>query len=234
MTTFSDSILPIDPTTSKLVMDSKFIHGGFHIVELKSDLQLFDVTILKVGMFVAVNEELGKIYKCTHFSTNTDANGDSIAVDVVFEPLVIGSPVYTAADLRTRISTVLLFNFERVDQTIDMIYDMQCKSFVLTSLVVDRHRNMEVKIYGSAVTGDDPFPYRFLSDRKNIDDGSTYLKNYSRFQYRKFNIIANQNNPTNTQFTFSCRSFDPVTYHTALNTAMQSVKLRITYIPLEL
>jgi hypothetical protein len=54
------------------ILEDKFIKGGFHIVDTKSELDSLDPTIMKKGMLVAVNEEDGAIYECAELTLGED------------------------------------------------------------------------------------------------------------------------------------------------------------------
>lgn len=216
------------------IVDDALLKGGFRAVEKKSDLDLISPSMLKVGMYIAVNEEQGKIYECVELQVEVDEFGDEFLAKKVFSPLVIGAASSSSTKLLNRVSKKISFNDIRPNQVIEMPVDLGCRSCVIIGARVSAGRKMEIEIF-CRKDKLDPIPYLFNSYYRYFDDGSTYLKNKARFQYKKFYVLANDEPETVDQriFIVRCRSLEDDTYRTSLTPNSTDVDFHLTYIPLE-
>lgn len=232
---FTAPIKPLGASTFAILED-KFIKGGFRIVETKDELDTLDPTTIKKGMLVAVNAEKGAIYECTDFSQTEDEFGDPV-VSTIFTPLQVNSgtdPNAPAPSAYVRPKKVINFAYVSPGDSFDIPVNMGCQSFILTQLKVSSGRKLKVKIYTSAAKTD-PIVFEFNSTKKNYMDGSTYLKNNARFQYKKCHIFVNKEVSPSQRKTFvvNCQSLEDSVYYTSKGLSYSVVQVELTYIPLE-
>ena len=227
---------PIKPLGSSKfsILEDKFLKGGFRVVDKKAELSSFDATVIKKGMLVAVNEEDGAIYECVDFSESADEFGDPIVVSN-FQPFAANSSTGNDTDkVYVRPTKTITYTYVNSGQIVSIPVNMGCQSFILTGLEVPADRKLKVRIYTSAAKVD-PIVFEFNSSKKNILDGSTYLKNNTRFQYKKFFTFINKEKSIAQKrtFIFECESLEDSAYSVSRGLSYQSVGIKISYIPLE-
>ena len=229
---FTGPIKPLGSATFAL-LDDKFLKGGFRIVDKKADLQTIDATAMKVGMLVAVNEEDGMVYECQSFTQSEDEFGDPI-VTSEFKEFSASATDTPSSDDYTRPTKKVVYTYVNAGQTASIPVNMGCQSFILTRLEVPVGRKLKVRIYTSAAKID-PIVFEFNTTKKNILDGSTYLANNTRFQYKKFFTFVNKESSAAQKRTFiiECESLEDTAYSISKGFSYQSVTVNLTYIPLE-
>ena len=75
---FTGPIKPLGASTFA-VLEDKYVQGGFRVVANQTELQSLDPTVLKLGMYVSVAEESGKLYHCDSISAGFNEFGDPVA-----------------------------------------------------------------------------------------------------------------------------------------------------------
>lgn len=215
------------------IIDSSLVNGGFHVVNKRTDLDTLNPLTLKVGMYVAVNEEQGKIYECTELVAGVDDFGDPFLEKITFVPLTVGSST-GPKHLVNRLTKKISFNEISPLQVIEMPVDLGCRSCIVTYLRITSGRKVELEIFGHKDKSD-PIPYLFNSMHRYFDDGSTYLQNKARFQYKKFSVLINtEKDPIDQRiFLFRCRSLEDEVYRTSLADYSIDLDVFLTYLPLE-
>lgn len=214
------------------ILDDSLLKGGLRIVDTKTDLEQLNVAVVKLGMYVAVTEEQGKLYECTELEIKEDPLfGDNYIEKIVFSPVVVGA---TGVLLTNRKKKKVRFSEILPNQVAEMPVDLGCRSCIITYLQVSGGRKMELEIFSSK-DKIDPIPYMFNSMYRYFDDGSTFLKNKTRFQYKKFYVlINNEPDPLDQRiFLFRCRSLEDDAYRTSLLPNSEDFEVIINYIPLE-
>jgi hypothetical protein len=230
---FTGPIKPLGSSKFSLLED-KFLKGGFRVVDKKAELANLDASTIKKGMLVAVNEEDGAIYECIDFSETVDEFGDPI-VSSNFQPFAADASSGSGQNaVYTRPTKTITYTYVNAGQVASIPVNLGCQSFVLTALEVPIGRKLKVRIYTSAAKID-PIVFEFNSIKKNFLDGSTYLKNNTRFQYKKFFTFVNKevSAAQKRTFIFECESIEDSAYSTSHGSSYQSVDIKISYIPLE-
>lgn len=111
---------------------------------------------------------------------------------------------------------------------------MGCKSFIITRLKVTDKRKIDLKIF-SRLDRKDINSYQFNTKDGVLDKGVTALVNGSKFAYRKFPLLINEETvAANSKiFVFQCTSLERGSYSTSLGLEWAEVKVEMTYIPME-
>lgn len=233
---FTDVLQPPAGVSIPLLKASD-MRGGFVSVNTKADLDRFKLSAIKVGMLVNVNED-NAIYECKSLEISYDDDWNEI-VTPVFEKFFVaakeaGEGEDAAASRYRRRTKKVSFSYLRENAVVNVPVDMECKSFIVTSLKISEDRKIRFSIYGT-LARTDLNPYTFESRKRSFDTHQTELRNGSIFQYRKFNTCINSETAkaNQTKFIFQCLSLERGLYTMSKGLSWAEVEAEITYIPLE-
>lgn len=233
---FLDYLKPVGSATFSLLEDL-YLKGGFRTVATADDLNNIDPSAIKLGMWVAVDEEDGKIYECTEYGIVEDEFGDT-SVNTKFEALDLDGVEGVEGEkvVREHVRSVkkVNFSYDNAGDVVDIPVDMGCKSFVIVGLRISAGRIMRLRLF-SNMNKTDVLPYEFVSDRLNFDNGVTYLKNGTKFQYKKYHVAINESPVPSDRniFLFECTSLEDPEFVFDRELEHAPVEIVLTYIPLE-
>ena len=95
---FTGPIKPLGESKFAVVEDS-YLKGGFRVVANQTELQSLDPTALKIGMYVSVAEESGKLYHCDSINLGVDEFGDPTATYTFAAMKVADLPIASSSIL---------------------------------------------------------------------------------------------------------------------------------------